>query len=69
VSPYAYLKRGRYIDYLRMYERYFDRRQIHVMIYERVVNNSQAARDLYAFHGLDTTHVLSATRVPSHQRQ
>jgi len=57
VSPYAYLKRGRYIDYLRMYARYFDRQQIHVMIYEQVVNNPQAAHDLYAFLGIDTTHV------------
>ena len=57
VSPYAYLKRGRYIDYLRMYTRYFDRQQIHVMIYEQVVNNPQAAHDLYAFLGIDTTHV------------
>lgn len=57
VSPYAYLQRGRYIDYLRMYERYFDRRNIHVMVYEQVVDNPHAARDLYAFLGLDTSHV------------
>lgn len=57
VSPYAYLKRGRYIDYLHMYERYFDRQQIHVMIYEHVVNNAHAAHDLYAFLGIDPVHV------------
>ena len=57
VSPYAYLQRGRYIDYLRMYERYFGRHNIHVMIYEQVVDNPHAAQDLYAFLGVDITHV------------
>ena len=57
VSPYAYLQRGRYIDYLQLYERYFDRSQMHVMIYEQVVKNAQAAAELYAFLGIDTGHV------------
>jgi len=57
VSPYAYLQRGCYIDYLRMYERYFGRHNIHVMIYEQVVDNPHAAQDLYAFLGVDITHV------------
>jgi hypothetical protein len=57
VSPYAYLQRGRYIDYLQLYERYFDRSQMHVMIYEQVVKNPQAAAELYAFLGIDTGHV------------
>jgi hypothetical protein len=57
VSPYAYLQRGRYIEYLQLYARYFDRSQIHVMIYEQVVTNPQAAAELYAFLGIDTGHV------------
>ena len=37
VSPFAYLKRGRYIDYLTMYERYFPREGLGVFFYEHLV--------------------------------
>ena len=57
VSPYAYMQRGGYIDYLQLYERYFDHSQLYVMIYEQVVKNPQAAAELYAFLGIDTGHV------------
>jgi len=54
VSPYAYLRRGRYIEYIEMYERYFRPEQIHVLIYEQMVASEDAIRGLYAFLGVAT---------------
>ncbi|MFM2031746.1 MAG: hypothetical protein RLZZ297_511 [Chloroflexota bacterium] len=56
VSPYAYLRRGRYIEYLELYERYFPAEHIHVMIYEQMVAGSEATRSLYDFLGVDRSY-------------
>jgi hypothetical protein len=53
VSPYAYLKRGRYMDYLSMYSRYFPRENMKILIFERLVGQWPAFRDLFAFLGVD----------------
>lgn len=55
VSPYAYLKRGCYIEYIEIYERYFPAYQIHIMIYEQMINSDQPLHDLYSFLGVETT--------------
>lgn len=57
VSPFAYLQRGRYIDYIRMYERYFDASQIHVMIYEQMTHDVSVIQRLYAFLDVDAAFV------------
>lgn len=57
VSPFAYLQRGRYINYLHMYERYFDPAQIHIMIYEQMTHDVRVIQQLYAFLGVDSTFV------------
>lgn len=54
VSPFAYLQRGRYIDYIRMYERYVDPERIHIMIYEQMTNDVRVIQELYAFLGVDS---------------
>jgi hypothetical protein len=56
VSPYAYQRRGRYIEYLELYERYFPAAQIHVMIYEQMVAGTAAIRGLYEFLGVDPSY-------------
>ncbi len=53
VSPFAYLQRGRYIDYIRMYERYIDPAHIHIMIYEQMTQDVRIIQRLYAFLGVD----------------
>jgi len=55
VSPYAYLKRGRYIDYLLMYERHVPREQMIVLLYEQLVGSDAALRALYRALGVDET--------------
>lgn len=52
VSPYAYLKRGCYIDYLLMYESYFPAKNIKVMLYEQLVGSATHICELYAFLGV-----------------
>ncbi|NOH04655.1 MAG: sulfotransferase [Chloroflexi bacterium] len=56
VSPYAYLRRGRYIDYIEMYEKYFRAGQIYILLYEDLINSVQPLRDLYAFLGVDVNY-------------
>ena len=61
VSPYAYLRRGRYIEYIEMYERYFRPEQIHILIYEQMFAQDASVRGLYAFLGVDQQY-RAATR-------
>jgi len=51
VSPFAYLRRGHYLVYLRLYERYFPAEQIKVIIHERLIGSPDSARSLYQFLG------------------
>ncbi len=59
VSPYAYLRRGRYIDYISMYERYFPAGSIKVMLYEQLIGSVDTVRDLYAFLGVASDFIPS----------
>lgn len=61
VSPFAYLQRGRYIDYITMYERYFAPDQIHIMIYEQMTADVAHIQRLYAFLGVDA-HFMPHSR-------
>jgi len=54
VSPYAYLKRGCYIDYLLMYESYFPAKNIKVMLSEQFIESAGHVAELYAFLGVAT---------------
>lgn len=60
VSPFAYLQRGRYIDYIRMYERYVNPARIHIMIYEQMTQDIRVIQQLYAFLGVDATYAPQA---------
>jgi hypothetical protein len=51
-SPYAYLKRGRYVDYISMYQRHFPHENIKVIIQERFVGSAPAVQDLFSFLGV-----------------
>lgn len=62
VSPFSYLRRGRYIDYLRMYERYFPPERILVLIHERLIASDGPLRKLFAFLGVDPAFLPQARR-------
>ncbi|MGA7304150.1 MAG: sulfotransferase [Rhodothermales bacterium] len=52
-SPYAYLSRGEYIRYLRMYEEYFSADQLHVFVSENVVGCAEGLRTVYGALGVN----------------
>jgi hypothetical protein len=58
-SPYAYLRRGRYIDFIEIYERYFPRAQLRPLLHERLVGNAAAIRELYAALGVSADFLPS----------
>lgn len=54
VNPYAYQKRGRYMDYIDQYLKVFDREQINVIIYEEFIENTDAIAGLYRWLDLSS---------------
>ena len=55
VSPFTYLQRGRYIDYLKMYENYFPRQNLLVYIFEEFVGNQALVQELYQELGVEAS--------------
>jgi hypothetical protein len=56
VSPYAYVRRGRYLSYVREVEQRFRAGRVHVVVFEDLVAGDDALRDLYTALGVDPTH-------------
>lgn len=52
-SPFAYLKRGLYADYITIYRKYFSDEQIAIHIYEELIGNQGQMSSLYKFLGVD----------------
>lgn len=53
VNPYAYCKRGHYIDYIEAYLKVFDRNQLKILIFEEFVSNLESTQCLYSWLGID----------------
>lgn len=53
VNPYAYCKRGHYIDYIEAYLKVFDRSQIEILIFEEFVCKLESVQRLYRWLGID----------------
>jgi len=60
VSPFSYLQRGQYSDYLRVYERYFPRDQIIILLFEAFTTDFAAIQTLYHRLGVSTGFVPEA---------
>lgn len=56
-NPFAYRKRGRYVDDLQRYVERFGRERLHVMVFEETVGSGDAIAQLYSFLGLDAGFV------------
>jgi hypothetical protein len=52
VSPFAYLERGRYVDFIIPWERFFPQR-LHVLFLEEVAGNPDAVARMYQAIGVD----------------
>ncbi|MDP1665875.1 MAG: sulfotransferase [Methylobacter sp.] len=53
VNPYAYCKRGHYIDYIETYLTIFDRSQLEILIFEELVCKPESVQRLYRWLGVD----------------
>ena len=62
VSPYAYLRRGRYIEYVEMYLRYFPEKSTKVVLFEELVESGDTVRDLCGFLSVSPDAVPSGLR-------
>jgi hypothetical protein len=49
VSPFAYLRRGRYMEDIAIWERHFPKEQIRVLVHEGFVGSRDAVAELYRF--------------------
>ncbi len=54
VNPFAYLARGRYMDYLSAYDCYFPPEQVYGMLKEQLLGNLNQIQALYAFLGVSS---------------
>lgn len=57
VSPFAYLSRGRYIDYVALYERFFPPEQINILVFEQFFAQPERVQALYVWLGVSTDFV------------
>lgn len=53
-SPYAYLARGHYINFIRLYERCCPASPIKIILQEALIKDIGVVRDLYRFLGVDS---------------
>jgi hypothetical protein len=47
------VKRGLYIEQIEMYERFFPREQIYIVLHERLIASPEALDSIYRFLGVD----------------
>ncbi len=54
VSPFAYLERGRYADYIRPFFQAFPKEQLHILVLEDLVNSETSSKkELFDFLGVE----------------
>jgi len=49
VSPFAYLRRGLYINFIKIYEKYFTREQMKILIFENFLGSEKSVKNLFSF--------------------
>lgn len=54
VSPFAYMRRGQYIDYIAYYQSYFPKDQIKILVKEQFISSQGVFDDLCDFLGIGT---------------
>jgi Sulfotransferase family len=65
VSPYAYVRRGRYIEQLMRLERHVSTDNLHVIILEDLLAHLDAIRDVYDFLGVRVAFQPTLEGVPT----
>ena len=49
ISPFDYLNRGKYIEYIKIYENYFDKKNIRILFFEELIGKKNEVRKLFEF--------------------
>ncbi|MBN2041129.1 MAG: sulfotransferase [Spirochaetes bacterium] len=53
ISPFDYLKRGEYVNFIKLYEKYFRKEDFKILIMEKFIGNSEKVSDVFDFLGVD----------------
>ena len=53
VSPFAYLSRGKYIDYIPVFENYFSQENILIVLLEKLLDKPENLKNIYGFLGVN----------------
>lgn len=56
-SPYAYMQRGRYIEYIKRYEKYIPAAQMKILLHEQLIADPAVTEDLLQFLGVSIDYV------------
>lgn len=64
VSPFSYLQRGHYVEYLTVYERHFSRDQIIILLFEVFTTDIAVIQSLYRRVGVSAAFVPDALDQP-----
>ncbi|MHC4952012.1 MAG: sulfotransferase domain-containing protein, partial [Planctomycetota bacterium] len=54
ISPFAYLSRGKYIDHISVYDRYFPRNQFKIIVFEELIRDVRVIQEIYSFLEVDS---------------
>ncbi|HEY8399730.1 MAG TPA: sulfotransferase [Cytophagaceae bacterium] len=57
VSPFDYVKRGEYVNYLKIYDSYFKEGLVKVLLFEELMGNLSAIQSVYSFLGAEAGFV------------
>jgi len=64
VSPFAYIDRGKYIDYINMYLKYFSKDQVYVVILEELIGNLSTVQQTFNFLGVSKDFIPKNYELP-----
>ena len=64
VSPFSYIDRGKYIDYLHMYLNYFRNDQIYVVILEELIGELSTVQQIFSFLGVNEDFIPNNYTLP-----
>jgi len=56
-DPFNYLGRGEYLTFLKVYEKYFPRDQMMILLFEELASNLKAITSLYSYLGASSSFV------------
>ena len=63
ISPFDYLRRGQYINFINMYENYFDKKNIKIILMEDFINNIKEIKKVYNFLGVDCDFIPDSLNI------